>query len=268
MLGSDLVPAFRKAFGDENVIAMGRADLDITDEKAVFETIRKIKPEVVVNAAAYTNVDGAEKEREAAHRINVLGPTYLSQACREYGVRLVHFSTDQVFGGDVHHPRTEDESTSPLNYYAATKLMGEKAVLTNPNSLVVRVQWLYGKKKDRFTILKDKKEFSPFADQIGCPTWTKHVAEATAELVLRRSIGVFHFAYDDSASWAEVFQFVKDTMGYQVELRPKLTAELNLPARRPLFSALSNKKLVSVLKRAQLGSWRDALKEFLKLQSL
>jgi len=264
MLGSDLVLRLQKEFGQDKVIAADRATLDICSWQDVGQVIRSREPWLVVNAAAYTNVDGAEKEREDAYNINVMGPANLVEWCEEYGAKLVHFSTDQVFDGKGNVPRTEEETPSPSNYYAETKWLGEKEVARLPSALTLRVQWLYGKRKDRFTPLKDKEVFTPFKDQLGAPMWTETIADTVVELVRRDIDGLIHLTHDDYASWADVFQFVKEEMGYSVRLEPKATAEVKLPAVRPLFSVLSNRKLCSALGRENFGSWRPALLRFLK----
>lgn len=263
MLGSDLVKLFTEKLGADRVFTRDREKLDVSRWQSVGQALKEIEPSLVVNAAAYTNVDGAEKERELAYAVNVTGVANLAEWCQEFGAKLVHFSTDQVFDGATSNPRTEDEKPQPLNYYAETKYLGEVEALRDPRSLVLRVQWLYGKKKDRFTPLRSKELFTPFADQFGAPMWTKVIAETVYDLVEKDAKGLFHLAYDDYASWADVFQFVKDELKLGVRLEPKKTAEMNLPAKRPLYSVLSNKKLCAALGRPQFGSWKTALKEFL-----
>lgn len=261
MLGTDLARHFSKT---HEVLTPSHADLDITDWQAVGRWVREHEPAVLMNAAAYTNVDGAEKEREQAYNLNVMAVANLVEWCSEFDVKLVHFSTDQVFDGTTRAPRTEDEPAHPSNYYAETKFLGEKEAARDPNNLILRVQWLYGAKKDRFTPLKDKTVFSPFADQFGAPMWTAVIAETVEALLAKEASGVFHLAYDDYASWADVFAFVKEELGLSLKLEPKATADMNLPARRPLFSVLSNRKLCAELGRENFGSWKPALREFLK----
>jgi len=245
-------------------VALGRDELDVTDEISIERAFAKYRPSVVVHCAAYTNVDKAETEREAARLGNAVSPALVAKACLKHNALMVHYGTDQVFDGSGSVPRTENDEPNPLNHYAATKLAGEGPVLNLPGSLVIRVQWLYGEKKDRFTPLKDKEVFTPFSDQIGAPTWTRDIVEISLSLLARRASGLFHLAYDDSASWAEVFERVKRTLGYRVSLQPKLTREFNLPAARPLYSVLSNRKLCAALGVPSLGSWKDSLDEFLK----
>jgi dTDP-4-dehydrorhamnose reductase len=260
MLAWDLARVF------DSPIVLARAELDITSESSILAALEKYRPTVVLNCAAYTNVDGAETEREAAEAINARGPALLAKACRSASAKLVHFSTDQVFNGKGERPRSEDETPDPINHYAATKLRGEDAVLAEGESLVLRVQWLYGERKDRFSPLRTKAEFSPFADQFGAPTWTRKLAEGVSELVDKQAVGLFHFSYDDYASWAEVFEFVKQQWHLEnLKLQPKQTSAIKLPAKRPLFSVLDNSKLKRTLGVTSMGSWKTPLKEFLSL---
>ena len=265
MLGWELAEKFKERLPQSRVICTDIDELDITNIDQVRSRFAECNPKCVINAAAYTDVDKAENERELALSLNAKGPSVLVKVCRETDCKLVHFSTDQVFDGNSRQPRTEQESAHPLNHYAATKLQGEQEVLSMSGSLVLRLQWLYGERKNRFTSLKDKATFTPFADQWGAPTWTRDVAEVLMVLIYRRAQGVFHFVYDDYATWAEVFEYVKREMGYSVALISKKTAEFNLPATRPLFSVLSNDKLKKFLGVEALGSWKDSLKEFLSM---
>ncbi len=266
MLGSDLVEKLKDAVGEENVIPTDSDSLDITNLEKVRATLLKNAPKIVINAAAYTNVDKAELERDKAYLINTIGPQNLATACHEQKIQLVHFTTDFVFSGDGQHLWTETDEPNPPkpNYYAETKLWGEREVTKYPENLVLRVQWLYGKRRDRFTILKDKKVFTPFMDQYGAPTSTTHVSRVVVELLAKHAKGLFHFAYDDFTTWADVFKFVKDELNLSTELLPKRTDDANLPAKRPLFGAMSNKKLLDFLGKDSLGSWKDPLRDFLK----
>ncbi len=267
MLAWDLANEFRATYPEQAIFTPGRDALDVTSESSIDRFLGRHRPQVVINAAAYTNVDGAESEIHSARSINAMGPALLARACSSYSTRLVHFSTDQVFDGSGSHPRSETDSPSPVNSYGLTKWEGEKAVLDYPESLVLRVQWLYGEKKDRFSPLKAKHVFTPFADQYGSPTWTRDVARSVITLLQKNVHGLFHFAYDDYASWAEVFAFVKEEWKLPLVLEPKRTQDVALPARRPLFSVLDNRKLTEALGGTPLGSWKTALRAFLNRPS-
>jgi dTDP-4-dehydrorhamnose reductase len=263
MLGWDLSRTLKSQLPSAEVLSLGHAQLDITRPKEMRTLLEGLHPSVVVNAAAYTNVDGAERERDKALSVNAEGPNYLREICQRLGARLVHFSTDQVFDGKSQTPWKETDPPHPCNYYAETKWLGEKAVLEFPRALVLRVQWLYGAKKDRFTPLRTKATFSPFSDQVGAPTWTRRVAEVVALLLKKEATGLFHFAYDDSASWADVYALAKELLAINVTLLPKKTIEMKLPANRPLYSVMSPDKLLNCLGWRAMGSWKDDLKLFL-----
>jgi dTDP-4-dehydrorhamnose reductase len=266
MLGWELVREFGTLLGERQVTALDRAGLDICDERAVEAMLERIRPAVVLNGAGFTNVDAAESQRDAAFRANVTGPGTLARACAAAGTKLVHFSTDQVFDGRGESPRLETERPAPLNYYATTKFLGENEVLgADSRALVLRVQWLYGEKKNRFHALREKSEFGAFTDQFGAPTWTKEIAENLVEMLRRDASGIFHFSYDDYGSWADIFELVKAELGLKVRLVHKKTAEAHLPAARPRFSVMSNRKLVALLGRKGMGSWKDPLRRFLRL---
>jgi dTDP-4-dehydrorhamnose reductase len=249
------------------VLGLTRNALDVTRPEEVRRVIREAAPSVVINATAYTKVDLAETDRMAAEILNAHAPAFLASACGEVGATFVHFSTDQVFDGKTAAPYREEDPTHPLNWYARTKLEGERAALAYEESLVLRVQWLYGETKDRFSGLRDQHVFTPFSDQVGAPTWTRDIVSAIPALLARGARGLYHFTYDDHASWADVFAFVKDHWNLAVELKPRPTAQFDLPAARPLFSVLSNAKLKKTLGVEKLGNWRDSLREFLDLRS-
>ena len=182
MLGSDLTSFFKDAIGADQVCATDYDTLDITVADSVKKKLGDLMPGLVINAAAYTDVDGAECNREAAYRLNVIGPKNLADACSLFGSKLIHFSTDYVFDGTGNRLWTEEDMPNPSNYYAETKLQGEEAVRRHRDSLVIRLQWLYGGKRDRFTILKKRESFTPFSDQYGAPTWTREVCKTVKEL--------------------------------------------------------------------------------------
>ncbi|MCB0403417.1 MAG: sugar nucleotide-binding protein [Bdellovibrionales bacterium] len=259
LLGSEFATAVR----DRPVHAMGKDALDVTDKEAIWRTFESVQPRIVFHTAAYTQVDAAESHRDNAHRLNAESVKHLAGACREYNAKLVHFSTDQVFDGKKPVPYVETDTPSPSNYYAQTKLESEAYALELPDALVLRVQWLYGAARPRFTHLGKKTSFTAICDQIGAPTWSRDVVRLAFQLVERNKHGLFHLSYDDHASWLEVFQYVKDLKGYSVNLQSVSTQELRLPAGRPLNAVLSNLKLKESLGLTTVGSWKTSLREFL-----
>lgn len=267
MLGSDLLARLAPHF--PNLLAPRRAELDLMDLRSLTRYLIAARPQIVINAVAYTDVDRAELEREMATLLNDRLPSTLGELAPAIGFKPVHFSTDYVFSGESERPWTEEDTCAPVspNHYAHTKLSGEKGILQAPNALLLRVQWLYGEKRDRFTSLAGKTLFTPFSDQFGAPTWTKSIADAVVSLLAQDARGIFHYAADDSASWAEVYQFVKEELGLTVELRPQLSTEVKLAARRPRYGVMDNSKLKRALGISSLGSWKEPLREFLRLRS-
>jgi dTDP-4-dehydrorhamnose reductase len=263
LLGSEIASALEDP--KISLIKKTSSELDITDAKVIADAIKKIKPHWIINAAAYTDVDKAEAERESARLINATGPSHLANVAASVNARLIYFSTDYVFNGEGEKPWAETDPREPVtpNWYGETKLMGEKAVLNYPNHLVLRVQWLYGKKRNRFSTLKNRVTFSPFIDQFGAPTWTRDVVKALLVLMAQEATGLFHFAYDDFASWMDVYQVVKEEWKLPVKLIPAHTRDADLPAQRPLNGRLANEKLKKQLGVQSLGSWKTSLKEFL-----
>jgi len=263
MLGTDLVRACEEKVGRTQVIPTTSQSFDITNYRQVSSMLQQLRPKVIINAAAYTDVDGAEIEREQAFRINVIGPANLARVCEILNIKLIHFSTDHVFDGSKNERWTEEDEPHPMNYYAETKLLGEEQVLKYDEAIVLRVQWLYGETKERFTKLEKATTFSPFTDQFGAPTWTRQVSSVVVELLEKEVKGLFHFAYDDFASWEEVYEFVKGELDATTELTPQSVDAIKLGARRPKYSVLSNAKLLKVLDKPSMGSWKSPLKEFL-----
>lgn len=267
LLGSEIALALTEACPEVSLIRKDSASFDITQPSVVKKVIEETRPQWIINAAAYTDVDKAEREREKAKLINADGPAYLAETASTLGSRLIHFSTDYVFSGEGERPWSETDIKKPVspNWYGETKLMGENSVLKYPEHLLFRVQWLYGAKRDRFKSLRERETFSAFIDQFGAPTWTRDVAKILLLLISQQARGSFHFAYDDFASWMDVYQFVKDELKLSVKLLPTLTSEANLPALRPRNGRLSNEKLKMQLGLKSLGSWKSSLKEFLQL---
>lgn len=266
MLGTEFGLALTEILPANEIILADKGKCDLNNPSQVKAFLEETRPKWVINTAAYTQVDKAETERDLAEAINAKGPRLLATLCREISAKLVHFSTDYVFSGEGTTPWVETDVPNPLkpNWYGETKLQGEKSVLEFPEHLVFRVQWLYGKKRERFSVLRDKREFTPFCDQFGAPTWTQDIVETVLQVMAKNGAGLFHFSYDDFASWYEVYQLVKEEWGLKTELVPKKSEEVSLPAKRPLNGRLSNRKLKKFLGVETLGSWKSSLREFLK----
>ena len=255
------------AHGD--VVAYDRAALDLADGGALVTTVRSVRPQLIVNAAAYTAVDRAESEPERAHAINAVAPGILAEEARRSRALLVHFSTDYVFDGTADAPYTEDAPTAPLNVYGQSKLAGERAIAaTGASSLILRTSWVYGWRGSNFLLTirrlaAERDELRIVADQVGVPNWTRALAEATAALIGRglpalfERVGLYHLSATGSTTW---FDFARAIIGDATRPRvvPIATADYPTPARRPAYSVLGTDKLERTF-GIKLGHWREML---------
>jgi dTDP-4-dehydrorhamnose reductase len=266
MLGRDLMALL----GDRGQ-GVDIADIDITSPESVLKVIGDLKPEVVINCAAYTDVDGCESNVETAMAVNGEGVAYLAMACRDLGALLVQVSTDYVFDGGKGTPYAEDDAPCPLSVYGESKLAGEMNASFSPEHLIVRTQWLYGLHGKNFveTMLRlgaEKDELSVVDDQIGSPTWTVDLSRAIIALIDNGCRGTYHAANSEYCSWNGFATAIFEEAGLNVSVKPMTTVELNRPARRPLYSTLDCSKLTGDTGfRPQ--AWRDALREYLKIRS-
>ncbi len=266
MLGRDLIALL----GDRGH-GVDIADIDITSPESVMKVIGDLKPEVVINCAAYTDVDGCESNIETAMAVNGEGVGYLAMACRDCGALLVQVSTDYVFDGGKGTPYVEDDAPCPLSVYGESKLVGEMNAAFCPDYLIVRTQWLYGLHGKNFveTMLRlgsEKDELSVVDDQIGSPTWTVDLAQAIIALVESGCRGIYHAANSDYCSWNGFAKAIFEEAGLSVTVKPMTTTELNRPAKRPLYSTLDCSKLAGDT-GFQPQTWRNALQAYLKLRA-
>lgn len=267
MLGRDLITLL----GDRGR-GVDLADIDITSPESVLTVIAALKPEVVVNCAAYTDVDGCESDVETAMAVNGEGVGYLAMACRDIGALLVQISTDYVFDGGKGTPYVEDDAPCPLSVYGESKLAGEMNAAFCPEHLIVRTQWLYGLHGKNFveTMLRlgaEKDELTVVDDQIGSPTWTVDLARSIIALIDSGCRGIYHAANSEFCSWNGFARAIFEEAGLNVSVRPMTTTELNRPARRPLYSTLDCAKLTGDT-GFHPQPWRDALRGYLQLRTV
>jgi dTDP-4-dehydrorhamnose reductase len=270
MLGLDVLRAGERA-GHE-LIGMPREELDVTDAGAVRDAFARVQPDAAINCAAWTDVDGAETHEGAARAINGEGAGNVARAAAEAGAPLVHISTDYVFDGEAPldasgSPRAyvESDATGPRSVYGATKLAGERLVLSaSPRHVVARTAWLFGVGGRNFaeTMLRlaaEREVVQVVTDQVGCPTWTGHLAPALVGLLERDVRGLVHLAGAGRVSWngfaAEIFRQADVDRGVE----PASSAEMARPAPRPAWSALESAR-EDVL---PLPPWQDGLAGFL-----
>jgi dTDP-4-dehydrorhamnose reductase len=263
MLGSDVAAA--AAARGHDVVALARADLDITDAGAVRDAIAAARPDAVINCAAWTDVDGAETHEAQATTVNGDGAGHVAAAAADAGARLVHVSSDYVFDGRAHDPYAEGSATGPQGAYGRSKLAGEEAVATaGGDYAIVRSAWLFGRHGRNFvaTMLRlgaERDAVDVVDDQVGCPTWTGHLAPALVTIAERRLTGVMHAAGGGACSWFELAQATFERVGLDCEVRPQSTGALGRPAPRPGYSALrSTRPEVPVL-----PSWWEGLDGYL-----
>lgn len=263
MLGRDVVRAAEAAGHD--VVTLARGDLDVTDEAAVRAAVARAAPDAVVNCAAWTDVDGAEAAEEDATRVNGSGAGHVADAAASAGAAVVHVSSDYVFDGSKDAPYVESDATSPLSAYGRGKLAGERAVLDGEGDrAVVRSSWLFGTGGRNFVetmlgLAAQRVELRVVGDQIGCPTYTGHLAPALVALAAGRASGLFHVAGAGAASWHGFAREIFDTSGAEVELHETTTAEFPRPAPRPAFSVLASERRDA----PRLAPWQEGLAAYL-----
>lgn len=267
MLGRDLMTQL----GDR-ARGVDIEDIDITSLESTERVLRALHPSVVINCAAYTDVDGCEANVETAMQVNGEGVAHLAMSTRMIGALLVHVSTDYVFDGSKGSPYLEDDAPHPMSIYGESKLAGEMNAAFNPEHIIVRTQWLYGLHGKNFveTMLRlgaEKDELTVVDDQIGSPTWTVDLAKGIIALVDKGCRGIYHVANSDYCSWNGFAKAIFEEAGLAVTVKPMTTEELNRPARRPLYSTLDCNKL-KMDTGFSLQPWRDALRSYLKLRNV
>ena len=266
MLGLDVLRAGARA-GHE-LVGLARPELDIADGAAVEEAFARVRPDAALNCAAWTDVDGAETRREQAHAVNADGPGNLARAAATAGVPLVHVSTDYVFDGiapldAAGRPRAylESDPTGPRSVYGETKLAGEQRVLAaSSRHTVVRSSWLFGAGGGNFaeTMLRlagEQDAVRVVTDQVGCPTWTGHLAPALLGLIEREVTGLVHLAGAGHVSWNGFAREIFRQAEVECAVEPATTAQMARPAPRPAWSALESARDDVI----PLPPWEDGL---------
>jgi dTDP-4-dehydrorhamnose reductase len=264
MLGRDLLAA---APGNVALHAARRADLDIRDFAAVERLICTLRPEWVLNAAAYTQVDRAEVERNEAAATNGHAVAALGEICSRHAVAIVHFSTDYVFGGDGTRPYRENDPCGPVNEYGRSKLLGERGLLeSGAHALILRTQWLFGHHGRCFPLTMWERALKGLPtrvvdDQFGRPTYTHDLASATWALIHRRVRGIFHVANSGEATWFDVALRVFSSLRAEALVQRCTTPDYPAPARRPAYGVLDTHRLGAL--GLTLPPWPEALDSFL-----
>ncbi|MBD3367409.1 MAG: dTDP-4-dehydrorhamnose reductase [Candidatus Eisenbacteria bacterium] len=267
MLGRALVGALE---GNAEVTAVDLDDFDIGDGDAVMAAMLQTAPDVVFNCAAYTNVDGAESDRETAFRVNAVGAGNVARAAAEAGARLLHVSTDYVFDGRATEPYAEDAPTDPSSVYGQSKLAGEREVLSAcGNALIVRTAWLYGHGGRNFveTVLRladGGDTLRIVDDQTGSPTYATDLAAVLKDLAATDVAGYVHATNSGTCTWYEFATAILNAVGRDdVPVEPIATEDFGRPAPRPRYSVLSLERLEEVLGWTP-RHWKKALVEYLR----
>ena len=263
-------PAFRFTF-------TGREELDVTQEAAIRQYFAAHAFDYCINCAAYTAVDKAESEPDAAHKGNVDAPRWLAEACARQGIPLVHYSTDYVYHNQQNTPFKEGDSTTPQSVYARTKLAGEQAALAaNPQTLIVRTSWVYSSFGHNFvkTMLrlgKERDELKVVFDQVGTPTYARGLARATLEMIREveqgevprdRLKGIYHFSDEGVCSWYDFALAIFELAGIECRVLPIETKDFPTAALRPPYSVLNKGKIKEVF-GLEIGHWREELRRMI-----
>lgn len=259
MLGSDLTEEFKNF----QLYSLNKKQLDITKNSDVIKNFKKIKPNIVINAAAYTDVDGNEVNKKLALKINASAVKNLAIICKKLDIILIHFSTDYVFDGKNKNGYREDSKKYPINYYGYTKSLGEDYVTNIMNNyFIVRTSWLFGKNGKNFvdTIIKksNEREIKVVKDQIGSPTYTKDLAAAVKVLIQNYNYGVYHITNSGTCTWFDFAKEILRDINSKTKVVPIKSKELKRLAKRPKCSILINTKF-----KNKLPFWNIALKSYL-----
>lgn len=255
--------ALQRQYADHEVTAWDLQDLDITQFEEVRKALDQLRPHIVINAAAFTQVDEAEVKQDAAYRGNALGPRNLAVVTNDLGMTLIHFSTDYVFDGQQNRPYHEFDRTNPLGVYGHSKLAGEEAVrVANPRHFIVRTAWLYHTVGRNFprTICRmaGREVVKVVSDQYGSPTFAPHLARAVSQLGETDAFGIYHMAGTGGASWYELTQALYQALDIQTSVVPIATAQFPRPARRPPYAVLTSLQDPLI----ELPSWEEGVRDF------
>jgi dTDP-4-dehydrorhamnose reductase len=246
------------------------AEMDITNKDLVDQGIAALKPDYLINCAAYTAVDKAEADKELAFAINAEAVKYLALACNANNVQFIHISTDYVFSGNAKEPYKEDDTLSPINVYGESKLKGEEeAIAGNKNVIIIRTAWVYSIYGNNFVktmlrLMKSKPEINVVADQVGSPTYAHDLAEAIIQIISSGEWvpGVYHFTNEGVISWFDFANEIKAQSSLSCKVNAISTEQYPTPARRPKYSVLDKTKIQQTF-GIKLKDWKESLRKCL-----
>lgn len=238
-----------------DLYAADRQKLDLTKSEGLIRCFNELKPDLIINAAAYTAVDRAEDEPERAHLVNTVAPTILAKLSHQAGSRMIHISTDFVFNGLKRSPYFPDDATDPIGVYGVTKRDGELGVFGNAkdSSVIIRTSWLWSRfgrnfPKTMLNLFKEKKSIKVVSDQIGCPTWAGGLASTLWRITLNPIPGgIYHWSDLGSCSWYEFAVHLASLSQFEPEIIPIPAAEFNARAKRPAYSVLDSTRVCQLM---------------------
>jgi dTDP-4-dehydrorhamnose reductase len=252
-------------------------NMPVHDEAAVQQFFAVHKPAYCINCAAYTAVDKAESEQEAAYQVNAEGPRILAAACKTFNTRFIHISTDYVFNGQSPVPYKEDAATDPVNLYGASKLKGEQLCLqANPDAIIIRTAWVYssfGKNfvKTMMKLMHDRPAINVVSDQVGAPTYAADLAKCMMEIIASNQLtgdnwtpGLYHYSNQGRISWYDFAVAIKELTGSTCTVNPIPTEQYPTPAKRPAFSLLDTSKIQQTF-HCTIPEWKASLRACVKL---
>lgn len=264
---------------DYRIVPFDLPEFDLTDEKLVNRVLGVLQPEIIINCAAYTQVDACESEQDLAFRVNGEGPGILARAALAIGATLVHISTDYVFDGQHDKPYTEEDRTAPQSVYGQSKLQGEREIVHSglQRYFMVRTSWLFGPGGKNFveTMIRlagEREELRVVADQIGSPTMTRDLADALFRLLRTDAYGLYHFAGEGQCSWHQftlaIIELMQSTGHHPLvkQVVPIATADFPLPAKRPAYSVFCKDKY-RMATGVAIPDWRESLAEYFNMRA-
>ncbi|HHT05856.1 MAG TPA: dTDP-4-dehydrorhamnose reductase [Hydrogenispora sp.] len=270
-LGQELyrqIEARKQAREEFHLLASDVDTLDITDAIQVENMVKREKPDVIINTAAYTKVDACETDEQTAFRVNALGARNLAVAAYNIGAKILQVSTDYVFDGTGNTPLREYDPVNPQSVYGKSKALGEQLVMTtNPRHFILRTAWLYGEGSNFVrTILKlaaERDELKVINDQVGTPTSTVDLARCILDLIQTEHYGIYHGTCQGECTWYQFAKRILALKGIKIKVKPVSTEELNLPAKRPAYSVLEN-FMLDMVGLDRFRRWEEALAEYLR----
>jgi len=271
-LGLELLKQMTISKNNYQLIETDIHNLDITDQSKVFKLLDEQNPDIIINCAAYTNVDMCETDELNAFRVNAIGAHNLSVGAYRAGARIVQVSTDYVFDGAGDYPKKEYDAINPQSNYGRSKALGEKLVReTNPQHFIVRTAWLYGNGNNfvrtMLRLAKERKSIDVVGDQIGTPTSTVDLSRCIINLIQTENYGTYHATNEGYCSWYDFSKKIFELKGIDISVNKITTEQLKRPVNRPHYSVLDN-YMLKLLNMNTFRSWEESLEEYLKEEKM